>query len=84
MTYYSQQPERPPRWYEELFAIVGAVLGVMLWPLVILGGFVIWLMITFVAFTAHWALGLLALLVLAVVIAVFAYWDSHRPPQIQS
>jgi hypothetical protein len=84
MTYYSQRPERPPRWYHELFAIVAAVLGILLWPLIILGGFAVWLIVTVVAFTAHWALGVLLLLVLAGAIAVFAYWDSHRPPQIQS
>ncbi|MEX2236701.1 MAG: hypothetical protein WEB00_04080 [Dehalococcoidia bacterium] len=75
---------RKPAWYSEFVAILIAVFSVLFMPLAILFGFVIWLVLTFVAFSTHWALGLVALGVMGAAIAVFAYWDSHRPPQIQS
>jgi cell division protein FtsW (lipid II flippase) len=82
--YYEQGPGHEPRWWEELWAVLSAVMGVLFWPLVVLIGFIVWVMLTIAAFSTHWLLGLLCLGVAAVAIALFAYWDSHRPPQIQS
>lgn len=82
--YYDQKPSREPRWYEELWAVMSAVIGVLFWPMVILIGFILWLVLTVAAFSTNWLLGLLCLAVMGVAIGIFAYWDSHRPPQIQS
>lgn len=82
--YQDQGPSRKPRWYEEIFIIVRAVFGVLFIPLAVLIGFIVWLVATFAAFSAHWALGLLCLALMAVAIGIFAYWDSHQPPRIQS
>lgn len=78
--YENRGPSREPRWYEELFVIVRAVAGVLFWPLAVLFGFVIWLVLTVVAFGTHWALGVLCLALMAAAISAFAYYDSHRPP----
>ncbi|HET9199426.1 MAG TPA: hypothetical protein VFO84_00435 [Dehalococcoidia bacterium] len=82
--YYDQGPSREPHWWEELWAVLGAVMGVLFWPLVVLTAFIVWLILTIVAFSTHWVLGLACLALMGMAIAAFAYWDSHRPPQIQS
>ena len=80
--YYGQEPSRPPKWWQELVAITVAVFSVLFWPMVALIGFIIWLVLTILAFTTHWVLGLAALGVLVAAVAAFAYWDSRRPPEM--
>lgn len=79
---YPQPPERPPPWWAEVLVLTRAVFGVLFWPLVAIVGAVGALVVTVYLFTVHWAAGVAALGVVLAAVAAFAWWDSHRPPQL--
>jgi len=76
------EPERPPPWWLEAWALTRAVLAVLFWPLVALVALVVAVGGVVAAFSVHWAWGLLALGLVALAVGLFLWWDRSRPPHL--
>jgi hypothetical protein len=87
MSFYYGPSEPPPSkerfgGLKEFWAVCLAVFSVLAWPLALIFGAIIWLVVTVILFGVHWSLGLLMIALLAAGIGAFAYWDRHRTPNL--
>ncbi len=76
------QPERPPPWWLEAWALTRVVFSVLFWPLVALLALILALGGTVVAFSIHWAWGVTALALTVLAVGLFLWWDRSRPPRL--
>lgn len=87
MSFYYGSSDPPPRkerfaGLKEFWSICLAVFSVLAWPIGLIFGAILWLVVTVLLFGIHWSLGLLAIGLLAGGITAFAYWDRRRSPNL--
>jgi len=90
--YHQQEPQQEPsarggpasggRGCLEVWVLTRTALGVLLWPLLALVGFVLAVVLVLYLFTVHPALVLIPVAAIAVALYLFARWEQRhfRPP----
>jgi hypothetical protein len=89
VSFYYGSGEPPPHkerfaGLKEFWAVCIAVFSVLAWPVGLILGGILWLVITVMLFGVHWSLGLLSIALLVAAIGAFAYWDRHRSPNVSA
>ena len=79
--YYGREPERPPRWWEEVWVLTRVVFGLLFWPIVALIGVVVGLLLLLSLFEESPLLALAMLIVVGVGGWFVLRWlDRRRSP----
>ena len=82
MGYYYGPSEPPPDKEQggcrDALILTRAVFGVLFWPLIILFGTIVALVLLFYLFSIFWLFGVLALVAVGAAVGLYARWERHH------